>query len=155
VNKSEADGLSWQEAGSGSPILLIHGSGFDGSTWGSFYDELAHHHRVISYNRRGYRDSGRPARKWRTHADDVERLLRSRDAVPATIVGHSAGAIVATELAHRLPEIVASLVLFDPAVYLRRNLTVDFAWTFVAAHAVRRLRGDQPGAERFYRWATS
>jgi pimeloyl-ACP methyl ester carboxylesterase len=118
------------------------------------YDELARDHRVIAYNRRGYRGSGAETGRWTDHAEDAAALLRLLDASAATVVGHSAGAIVALELAIREPELVASLILLDPAVYVRRYATPDFAWAFATAQLVRRLRGDEQGAERFLRWAT-
>jgi pimeloyl-ACP methyl ester carboxylesterase len=142
------------DSGSGDPILLIHGSGFDLCTWGRTYDELAQDHRVVAYNRRGYRGSGAETRRWADHTEDAAALLRSLDASPATVVAHSAGAIVALELAIRRPELVAALILLDPAVYVCRYATPDFAWAFVTSQAVRRLRGDERGAERFLRWAT-
>jgi 3-oxoadipate enol-lactonase len=142
------------DSGSGDPILLIHGSGFDLCTWGRTYDELARDYRVIAYNRRGYRSSGAEARRWTDHAEDAADLLRLLDASPATVVAHSAGAIVALELAVRRPELVTTLILLDPAVYIRRYLTPDFAWAFVTAQLVRRFKGDERGVERFLRWAT-
>jgi pimeloyl-ACP methyl ester carboxylesterase len=152
--KARAENLLRRDSGTGAPILLIHGSGFDLCTWGRTYDELARDHRVIAYNRRGYHGSGAQTRRWTDHAEDAAALLRLLDASPATVVGHSAGAIVALELVARQPKLVTSLVLLDPAVYVRRYLTPDFAWAFATAQLLRRLRGQERGIESFLRWAT-
>jgi pimeloyl-ACP methyl ester carboxylesterase len=41
--------------GSGDPILLIHGNGANTRIWGRSADDLAATHRVIAYDRRGWR----------------------------------------------------------------------------------------------------
>jgi len=78
---------------------------------------------------RGYRRSGRETRRSSDHARDAAALLCSLDASPATVAGHSAGAIVAVELAIRRPELVRALVLLDPPLYVRRYVTFGFART--------------------------
>lgn len=52
--------LHYEEHGSGTPILLIHGTGTDADIWGSAPDELASIGRVIAYDRRGCTRSQRP-----------------------------------------------------------------------------------------------
>lgn len=49
VAEVETDGASLfvKEAGTGSPILLIHGIGIDAENWGPIFDDLAHDHRVM------------------------------------------------------------------------------------------------------------
>jgi pimeloyl-ACP methyl ester carboxylesterase len=147
--------LHHRVAGEGPPILLIHGGGPDGDMWGAEFEDLAQDHRVIAYSRRGYPGSGEPIRDWERHSEDAAGLLRDLAATPATVVGHSAGAIVALDLALRHPELVSSLVLMDPAVYGRRHTTPGLARAFVAAQLARRFRGEQRGAEIFIRWAVS
>jgi pimeloyl-ACP methyl ester carboxylesterase len=148
--------LRYRVAGEGPPVLLIHGGGADGDLWSPVeIDGLARDHRVIAYNRRGYPGSGEPVRDWGRHREDAAALLRELDAAPATVVGYSAGGIVALDLAVQHPELVSALVLIDPAVYGRRYPTPDVARMFVSAQLARRFRGPERGAEVFGRWATS
>jgi pimeloyl-ACP methyl ester carboxylesterase len=148
--------IAYQVLGEGPSVLLIHGGGADGDMWpAAEIDSLARDHRVITYNRRGYPGSGEPVRDWVRHREDAAALLGELEATPATVVGFSAGGIVALDLAVHGPELVSSLVLIDPAVYGRRYLTPDLARMFVSAQLARRFRGAERGAEIFGRWATS
>jgi pimeloyl-ACP methyl ester carboxylesterase len=38
----------------GIPLVLVHGSAVDGSTWDGVRPDLARDYRVITYDRRGY-----------------------------------------------------------------------------------------------------
>jgi pimeloyl-ACP methyl ester carboxylesterase len=50
------------------------------------------------------------------HVDDLEALLRSLEAAPAHLVGHSYGAFLCLLLAMRKPSLVRTLVLAEPPV---------------------------------------
>lgn len=103
--------LYFEETGDGVPILLIPPSGSTASTWGSVVDELARVGRVISYDRRGYaRSGGGPARALSKHTADAAAILDSLGAAPAVIVGTSAGAMIAVDLAVRRPDLVQAVV---------------------------------------------
>ena len=137
--------------GDGPPLLFIHGAGTPGTTYAEDLEELAGDCRVITYDRRGYGASGPPPETWREHTEDAARLLEDLDAAPATVAGYSAGAIVALDLALQRPDLVAGLVLLDPAVYTRRHSTPATVAAYVAAQTTRRLRGDAAGAKRWLR----
>jgi len=49
--------LNYRTAGDGPPLVLVHGSATDLTTWDGVIDELARDHRVIAYDRRGYGQS--------------------------------------------------------------------------------------------------
>src|SRR3546814_5482880 len=51
-----------------------------------------------------------------THADDLIAFVRALDVAPATLVGWSYGANVATAAALKAPGIVRGVVLFEPAL---------------------------------------
>ena len=82
-----ASRLYYEEHGTGTPILLIHGTGSDAGTWGSVPEALARLGRVIVYDRRGCMRSERPEPYRRTtpaeHADDAAALLLTGDSSPA------------------------------------------------------------------------
>jgi pimeloyl-ACP methyl ester carboxylesterase len=64
--------LHYSEVGSGPPLVLVHGSAVDGSTWDGVVPALAADHRVITYDRRGYgRSEHKPVRDHRLHARDL------------------------------------------------------------------------------------
>ena len=51
VNVS-GNALEYVEAGSGTPIVLVHGSASDHRTWHLQQEALAEHFRVITFSRR-------------------------------------------------------------------------------------------------------
>jgi len=109
--KAAGCGLYHEEVGEGVPILLIHPAGSTGSTWGSAAEELARIGRVISYDRRGYaRSGGTPVRSVSTHTADAAELLESLGTPPAVVVGTSAGAAIAVDLAVRRPDLVRVVI---------------------------------------------
>jgi pimeloyl-ACP methyl ester carboxylesterase len=106
--------LYHEEVGEGVPILLIPPSGATASTWGAAADGLARIGRVIAYDRRGYaRSGGEPVRSMRVHTADAAALLEHLRAAPAVVVGTSAGAAIAVDLAVRRPELVRVVVAHE------------------------------------------
>ena len=106
--------LYYEDAGEGGAILLIHPAGATASTWGSAAGELPRIGRLITYDRRGYaRSGGEPPRSLSTHTADAAALLESVRGTPAVVVGTSAGAAVAVDLAVRRPELVRAVVAHE------------------------------------------
>jgi pimeloyl-ACP methyl ester carboxylesterase len=138
----------------GPPLLLVHGTQPDADAWGQLPDLLAAQHRVIAYDRRGFSRSRLASdTDYRVHAADAAALLEHLRAAPAAVVGWSWGALVALQLAQEWPELVASLILVEPAVHLKKHLTLGLIRTALAMQVLRRLRGEAAAAERFLRWA--
>ena len=82
--------LQYRTAGDGPPLVLVHGSCTDMTTWDGVVDDLARDHRVIIYDRRGYgRSRHKPVRDHRLHARDLTLLLQEVASEPATVVGWS------------------------------------------------------------------
>jgi pimeloyl-ACP methyl ester carboxylesterase len=119
--------LYYEERGAGVPIVLIPPAGATASTWGAAADELARIGRVIAYDRRGYaRSGGEPARSISTHTADVAALLEHLLTPPAVVVGTSAGAAIAVDLAVRRPDLVRSVVAHEFPWRLTRQLPTRF-----------------------------
>jgi pimeloyl-ACP methyl ester carboxylesterase len=126
--------LYHEEVGEGVPILLIPPSGATASTWGSAVEELARVGRVITYDRRGYaRSGGEPVRRLSTHTADAAALLERLGASPAVVVGTSAGAIIAVDLAVRRPDLVRAVIEHEgPWRFTRHLPTRSQVMTFLA-----------------------
>jgi 3-oxoadipate enol-lactonase len=115
--------LYYQEAGDGVPILLIPPAGTTASTWGPVTEELAGIGRVITYDRRGYaRSGGEPVRLVSTHTADAAAILEYLQATPAVVVGTSAGATIAVDLAVRHPDILRAVIAHEAAWRATRHL---------------------------------
>ena len=67
--------LIYDELGTGEPLVLVHGTGAQASTWrGPVGDLAAGGYRVIAYDRRGFgRSTHRPVRDYRVHVADLAR----------------------------------------------------------------------------------
>src|SRR5436190_24333863 len=103
--------LYYEELGDGVPILLIHPAGSTASTWGAAAGQLARIGRVITYDRRGYaRSGGEPVRSMFRHTADAAALLEQLRTPPAVVVGTSAGAAIAIDLAVRRPDLVRLVI---------------------------------------------
>jgi pimeloyl-ACP methyl ester carboxylesterase len=112
--RSDGCDLYYEQAGEGVPVLLIHPSGSTASTWGSACEELARIGRVITYDRRGYaRSGGEPLRSISLHTADAAAILEYLQTPPAVVVGTSAGAAIAVDLAVRRPELVRVVVAHE------------------------------------------
>lgn len=109
--------LYYEERGSGTPIVGIHGGGSSAVFWEDAAERLSGLGRVIVYDRRGSWRSDRPDEYEVTsvpeHADDLLELLRALDAEPAILIGRSYGGTIALELALRHPESVLAVALLE------------------------------------------
>lgn len=108
--------LYHERTGHGVPILLVPPSGATSSTWGRAVEDLASIGSVITYDRRGYaRSGGPPVHSARIHTTDAADLLECLGAVPAVVVGTSAGASIAVDLAVRRPDLVRAVIAHEAA----------------------------------------
>jgi pimeloyl-ACP methyl ester carboxylesterase len=82
----------------------VHGSGSYADVWSPVVEGLARSCRVIAYDRRGFaRSSAAPRGRLADQARDAAELLEALSASPATVVGWSAGGVIALDLAASLP----------------------------------------------------
>jgi pimeloyl-ACP methyl ester carboxylesterase len=121
VERTVVDGmtLAYEVAGTGEPLVLIHGA-LIADAFRPLLAEpgLTGHYRLITYHRRGYAGSSRasgPVSVAR-QAADCGALLRHLRVARAHIVGHSFGGSIALQLALDAPDLVHSLALLEPAL---------------------------------------
>jgi pimeloyl-ACP methyl ester carboxylesterase len=157
VGSARTDGsdLYYEEAGEGTPILLIHPAGSTASTWGSVVEKLARSGRVITYDRRGYaRSEGEPVRSMSTHTADAAAMLEHLRTPPGVVVGTSAGAAIAVDLAVRRADLVAGVVAHEFPWRYARHLPNASQVSALARIGLLSLRGrDTDAAEALLRSA--
>jgi len=116
--------ISIMEAGTGPPVLAVHGLG---GTKGSFLPTvaaLADRFRVIAVDLPGFGDSDKPigARyDARFFADTVIDLLDELELHRVDLIGNSLGGRIALEIALRRADRVRRLVLLAPSLAWRRE----------------------------------
>lgn len=111
--------IEYQEAGSGVPLLTIHGSGGGHDQGMGFAAGLARHGvRVIAMSRFGYLRTPMPAdASPAAQADAHVCLLNALKISRAAVLGGSAGAPSAMQLAIRHPDRVSALILLAPLAW--------------------------------------
>jgi esterase len=109
--------LHYEERGSGTPILGIHGAGSSALFWEDAAEKLAGLGRAIVFDRRGCTRSERPdpyeVTSVQEHAGDALALLHTLDAEPAILIGRSYGGTIALDLAIRHPDSVLGIALLE------------------------------------------
>src|ERR1700704_6065318 len=98
-------------------IVLLHGAGFDHTTWALHSRWFAHHgYGVLAPDLPGHgRSSGAPLAAIAEMADWTAALLDAAGAAKARLVGHSMGSLIALETAARPPPKVTALSLIATA----------------------------------------
>src|SRR6202161_1879942 len=92
---SAAIRIYYEDHGSGSPVVLVHGYALNGHSWEKQEEALlAAGHRVITYDRRGFGASSRPSvgYDFDTLAGDLHALLRRLDLHGVVLAGFGMGA---------------------------------------------------------------
>jgi non-heme chloroperoxidase len=91
---SESIDLYYEDHGSGTPVVLIHGFPLSGRSWEKqALALLAAGHRVVTYDRRGFGNSSQPASgyDYDTFAEDLHKVITKLDLRGAALVGFSMG----------------------------------------------------------------
>ena len=86
--------LYYEDHGTGSPVVLIHGWPLSGRSWEKQVPALvAAGHRVVTYDRRGFGKSSQPwaGYDYDTFAADLDALLTGLDLTDVALVGFSMG----------------------------------------------------------------
>jgi pimeloyl-ACP methyl ester carboxylesterase len=98
-------------------IVLLHGAGFDHSSWALHSRWFAHHgYNVLAPDLPGHgRSSGPPLPAISDMADWTAALIEAAGAAKARLVGHSMGSLIALETAARHPAKVSALGLIGTA----------------------------------------
>ncbi|MGD8243753.1 MAG: alpha/beta fold hydrolase [Anaerolineae bacterium] len=161
--RAHANGIDiyYEVHGSGDPLILINGLGYDLWMWHKMIPGLAEHLQVIVFDNRGVGKTDQPEGPYTAQmlADDTAGLLEALGIPQVVVLGHSMGGFVAQALALSRPELVHKLVLSatnfggpnhipvtpealavltdmeaDPIERLRRGIVVSTAPGFAEAH---------------------
>ncbi len=113
--------IAWAEAGSGPPLILVHGALVTlDDMWLGPMAALARHFRVVAIDRPGHGESGHgrlaDASLWR-QADLVLALADALGLERPVVAGHSFGAAVAIACGLAAPERIRGVVAISPIAF--------------------------------------
>ena len=113
-------GINYVTAGSGPPLLLLHGHPQSHVMWHRVAPELAKHYSVVCADLRGYGDSDRPDGgekhvnySKRAMAADMVGLMRQLGHDRFALIGHDRGGRVGQRLCLDYPQAVTGFVPID------------------------------------------
>jgi len=130
--------IYYETAGSGAPVVLIHGGQMDRRMWDPQFESWSKQYRVVRYDVRGYGRSAVPTLPY-SDVDDLLAVLDALGIARAHLVGHSLGGAIAQEVARAAPDRVASLTLIASAG-LGPEIDIGYIEGFTAATGRRDLK---------------
>ncbi|MFI6873450.1 alpha/beta fold hydrolase [Streptomyces sp. NPDC050400] len=114
--------LRYYEAGSGHPVILLHGSGPGATGWSNFagnIEALAEHFHVYAVDMPGWGESDAATVDQLDHVDAAIQFMDALDIDKAAFVGNSMGGQTSIRLATEHPERITHLVTMGPPVGMR------------------------------------
>ena len=133
--------LYYEVAGTGQPLVLIHGFSLDTRMWNDQVEVFAEQYQVIRYDLRGFGQSALPTTVPYSHPDDLHALLAYLGIDQAFILGLSLGGAVAVDFAVTYPDATAALIATDAA------LIGGYTWVEGRPSAGLRKQAQQAGLE--------
>ena len=120
LQASDGSTLAWREAGTGSPVVLLHGVGMQSAIWAPQIAALSPHYRVIALDMPGHGGSSRLT-EVPSLPDYIAWLARALVALgldQVALAGHSMGALIAGGFAATHQERLSRVALLN-GVYRR------------------------------------
>ena len=104
--------LYYEEAGTGDPVIFVHGHSLDHRMWDEQFSVLAKKYRVIRYDLKGYGISSSQTEDYQfTHTEDLVTLMDSLHIKKAHIVGLSLGGFITADMLAYFPDRMLSAFL--------------------------------------------
>jgi len=134
--------LYYEETGTGSPLLFLHGLGSSSRDWFEQVSYFKDRYRVLQLDLRGHGRSERASGPFHMaqFARDVAVFLRQLDGAPAHIVGLSMGGMVGFEVAVGAPRLVRSLVATNSPADTQLNTWSD-VWFYASRRTAVQILG--------------
>ncbi len=105
--------IAWEEAGSGLPVVFVHGLPFQKGMWAPQMSVLSKKFKVIALDLPGFGESGDPqgTPSMDSLADLLFQFCQFLSLGPLVLVGHSMGGYAALSFARRYPDQLKGLVM--------------------------------------------
>lgn len=132
--------IYYRVAGTGFPVVLLHGFGEDGNIWNHQVDHLKNNYQLIIPDLPG---SGKsdfidiPGTGLETYADVIKQILESENLARVAMIGHSMGGYITLAYVEKYPENLSAFGLFHSSAYKDDEAKVDTrkkAIDFIRSH---------------------
>jgi pimeloyl-ACP methyl ester carboxylesterase len=112
--------ITYDDVGSGTAIVCIHGHPFNRSMWNPQVEALRDSYRVVTFDLRGYGESQGDDTPiaFEVFAQDTLALMDVLEIKAAAVMGLSMGGQIAFETWFQAPERVLALILADSSAHL-------------------------------------
>ena len=105
--------LYYEAAGTGHPLIFMHGFGGNHHLWDCQFDFFAAHYRIVCFDMRGFGKSSLPTDTKVHYAEDLKALMHHLKIKSAYIGGQSLGGLVTLRFALTYPDAIDALILVD------------------------------------------
>ncbi len=153
--------LHYISAGTGEPVILLHGGQGDYRSWEPQMAELSRYYHVISYSRRFNFPNQNPQtatdHSAKTEAADLYAFIKALRLKRVNLIGTSMGAATALTFAIDNPRMVRRLIIAEPPILAMAKrfpegdaLYQDFMTRIQNPASAAFAAGDDEGAMRFF-----
>ena len=119
VDLGKSQKISYREAGSGTPLIILHGLGGRSESWLPQYDSLSDTYRVIGWDAPGYGGSTEmqiDSPEISDYADMVLRFIDMLEVNHCHLMGHSVGTCIAAKFHQTYSDRLLSLTLAEAVI---------------------------------------
>lgn len=116
--------IHYTKAGTGKPLILVHGFAGSTYTWRHLIPLLADRYTVYAYDVLGFGLSDKPPDadySMKAHGDAILSLMDALNLPSATLIGHSMGGVIIGYAARAAPSRIERLVMVEPGFYTSKT----------------------------------
>jgi 3-oxoadipate enol-lactonase len=112
--------VNYEEAGTGFPLVLVHGLNGDLTGWVLIMPEFSKNYRTVTMDVRGHGGTSKPDQPYSIQgfSEDLYEFMRKMGIPKAHLFGLSMGGAIAQKFALDHPEMIRSLILVSTFSYI-------------------------------------
>jgi len=106
----------------GAPLVFIHGATARWQSYTSVLDKLEKDWHIYACDKRGHgKSSWGDSYTAVAIGADMSEFIKRNIGEPTVLIGHSGGAVASLVTATQIPELIKSLIVIDPPIFLREE----------------------------------